>query len=81
MMKYEDFYREWKGQYYKSKFTNKHGEDYIVLRTKSLPSMYFVTGDETDWDVMPLFDGKFDIWSSEEIVKLGQALANLGSKK
>lgn len=81
-MKYSDFYNQvGRKSYFKSHFKNKHGEEYIVIRTKSLPEAYFVTGDETDWEMQPLFHSKFDVWSAEEIVKLGQALSNLGSKK
>lgn len=81
-MKYSDFYNTVTDMgYHKSKFTNKHGEEYVVIRTKSLPQMYFIAGHETDWEMQPLFHPKFDVWSAEEIVKLGQALSNLGGKK
>lgn len=81
-MNYSDFYNKFGAKrYFKSHFKNEHGEEYIVIRTKTLPEVYFITGHETDWEVMPLFSNEFNIWSAEEIVKLGQALANLGSKK
>lgn len=75
-MKYTEFYDRFKGMYTKVRFTNEHGEDFILIKTKPMP-MYFITGAEFDWDVERLFNKSFDIWSDEEIKLLGKALGEI----
>lgn len=79
-MNYSEFYNTLKKKdYEKVEFTNEHGERYFLIKTKGAPEAYFITGDECDWEMIPLFHPSFDVWSSEEITLLGQALQKIPS--
>lgn len=56
------------------KFVNEHGEAFTV---SSNGVQVFIEGDETDGEVLDLFNSEFNIWSSEELYKLGIALQGL----
>lgn len=54
-------------------FTNEHGEKYELYIPSGAVTVYFA-GDESDWDVMSLFNTKFNVWSAEELLKLADAI-------
>jgi hypothetical protein len=74
MMKYSTLFNEVKGKLKRVKFTNEHGEDFYLI---DLGFTLAITGHETDWDVMPLFNKEFDMWSPEELSKLADAIKEL----
>lgn len=59
--------------YYQAEFTNKHGEQFILLKPKSLPTLH-ITGQELNNGVIPLFNKDFDIWTNEELLRLADAI-------
>ena len=77
-MKYSDFYNTvGEKSYRKYKFSNEHGEQFIVIKTKSVPEIWFVTGDETDWEMQRLFHPSFDIYSPKELLEISKAIKEL----
>ena len=77
-MKYAEFFNQFGRKAYKQyKFKNKHGEVYHVIKTKSLPAVWFITGDETDWDMLRLFHPDMDIYSKDELWEISNALRML----
>lgn len=68
-------------------FTNKHGEKFILVKTPM--GSVRMSGDEVREmvasknkhnDSISLFNEHFNIWSDEELVKLGTALRRLGKE-
>ncbi len=55
-------------------FKNKHGE---VFKLGSNGITVMMAGDETDNEVISLFNPEFNIWSKEELYKLGKALMEM----
>lgn len=80
-MKYPDFFKNFNGYYDKFSFANKHGENFIVARTKFAPHFTFITGDEYDWEVTQLFNDQFDVYSDEELKQIGKALQAIATKQ
>ena len=58
-------------------FTNEHGELYKFYFDGM--TIYF-GGDETDNDVMMLFNNKFNIWSTKELKLLAGAIQGLAEQ-
>lgn len=56
----------------KAIFTNEYGEKFTIYNTGI--TIYMV-GDETDHELVNLFSSNFDIWSKDELKKLGEAIA------
>ncbi len=52
-------------------FKNEYGEKFKVYY---IETTILFGGDETDQEVIPLFNDKFNIWSQEELVKLSKAI-------
>ena len=61
----------------KAKFTNIYGEEFTVYFDGI--TVYF-GGDETDQEIILMFNDKFNIWSNDELVLLGKALIEVGGK-
>lgn len=68
-------------------FKNQHGEKFILHKTEL--GTVRMSGDEIDSMVrdsdkinghISLFNEHFNVWSDEELVKLGSALQRLGKK-
>lgn len=76
-MTYSDFYNKFPKKFSRKSFKNKHGERFYVIRTKTKPELYLITGDEYDWEMTPLFSDKFDIYTKQEVRELGKALQEL----
>lgn len=64
-------------KYYKSmaKFKNEHGEEFTFLFDGLTVSM---KGDETDDELISLFNEDFNIYSKEELVTIGKILQGFG---
>ena len=54
-------------------FNNKHDEKFELYMPKPANTLLFA-GDETDWEVLPLFNKEFDIWTPEELLSLADAI-------
>lgn len=59
-------------------FANEYGEKFTIYCDGM--TVYFAS-DETDWEVVNLFNDKFNIWNSEELYRLGQCLMLLNAER
>ncbi len=80
-MKYSDFYNKYLKAYTKKTFKNELGERFYIVKTKTVPPVYLVTGDETDWNMQPLSHPKFNIYSDNEVRELGKILQEFNKSK
>lgn len=76
-MNYQDFWKMFDGDYDKYKFTNKHEEKFILIRTRTKPKIWFIAGDETDWELVRLFNSGFDVFSDEELLSLADGITRI----
>ena len=76
-MKKAEFEKKLEGHCTVHTFANEHGEKFNIYKPDGIFSTIFFASDETDWEVVPLFHPSFNIWSDEELVKLGLALQKL----
>ena len=58
----------------KATFKNEYGEKFTIY-CDGITIMF--GGDETDQQVIPLFNEKFNIWSEEELKKLAKAILEI----
>lgn len=74
-MKYHQFIKlfdlEQKTILKEKRFRNEHNEEFVVI--KFGPVVYIV-GDETDWEVIYLFNEKFNIYNRVEYKEIGKIL-------
>jgi len=54
-------------------FKNEHGEVFYIKRD----GVVVFSSSETGWVTLPLFNVNFDLWSNEELSKLGKALIEI----
>lgn len=73
-MNYSELYNELDGKLKMSKFKNKHGERFYVI---DYGISTYITGDEYEWEVLPLFNPDFGIYSSAERREIGKCLQGL----
>ena len=73
MMKVNDVIRDYP-KILKTEFKNEFGEKFTIFRT---PWVVAFGGDETDQEVIPLFNQEFGVWGRDELTKLGKALIDL----
>lgn len=59
------------------RFENKHGEKFQVIKRGIL---IYIKGDETDNELIELFNPHFDIYSSDELENIGNALIELSKE-
>lgn len=76
-MKKSTFERKLDGHATVNTFHNEHGEIFQIYRTDGPFQAVLLCGDETDGQMQPLFHPNFDIFSNEELYKLGAALQKL----
>ncbi len=81
-MTYSEFYNKFpKDSYTRKSFKNEHGERFYVIKTKGFLTIYFITGDETDWDMQPLFHAGFSLYSDGEVREIGKILQEFNKSK
>lgn len=67
----------------KSEFKNSYGEPFTIYSNGTLAFMsgtevdMTVGGDEKMDGILPLFNASFNIWSKDELYKLGEALKDV----
>lgn len=70
--------REVVKQWPKASFKNEYGEEFRIY---SNGTMVVMDGDETGGELIDLFSEHFNIWSKDELYKLGQALQEVSGFK
>lgn len=62
----------------KYSFVNEHGEMFSIWMSDVA---VYIAGDETDGEVINLFNEDFSIYSREELAEIGKALINLSEHR